>query len=243
MNNKSKNLLLGAMLLLRFGTAALTAVEGTFQPSDFVNSLINNQYLLESIRLTRLAEECYGQGEYDEAIRYAEEALKYAQWSDMYVTLQMKIKGANDAITAAQKRLDWAAAAGALQRYAEVYAAAQNTYEDALIARSGEEWDKARETALRVIALLSAVQELPALPAQYLVQSWDLLRDCLWNIAAKPQIYGDPFKWTVIYEANKEKLSEPANPDLIHPGFVLDIPSISGEIREGLWVETLPLQR
>lgn len=45
--------------------------------------------------------------------------------------------------------------------------------------------------------------------------------DCLWDIAKK--FYGDGSKYTVIFNANKDKIS---NPDLIYPGQVLTIPSI-----------------
>jgi hypothetical protein len=30
-------------------------------------------------------------------------------------------------------------------------------------------------------------------------------------------------------------MPDPANPDLIEPGMVIDIPSIRGETREGMW--------
>lgn len=44
--------------------------------------------------------------------------------------------------------------------------------------------------------------------------------DCLWNIAKA--IYGDGSKYTKIYEANKDKIT---NPNLIYPDQVLTIPS------------------
>lgn len=44
--------------------------------------------------------------------------------------------------------------------------------------------------------------------------------DCLWNIAKK--FYGNGSKYTVIYNANKNKIK---NPNLIYPGQVLTIPS------------------
>ena len=44
--------------------------------------------------------------------------------------------------------------------------------------------------------------------------------DSLSKIAKRE--YGDAQKWTVIYDANRDKIS---NPDLIHPGQVLTIPS------------------
>lgn len=45
--------------------------------------------------------------------------------------------------------------------------------------------------------------------------------DCLWNIAKS--IYGDGSKYTKIYEANKDKIT---NPNLIYPDQVLTIPSL-----------------
>lgn len=45
--------------------------------------------------------------------------------------------------------------------------------------------------------------------------------DSLWNIAKK--IYGDGSKYTKIYEANKDKIT---NPNLIYVGQVLTIPSL-----------------
>ena len=38
--------------------------------------------------------------------------------------------------------------------------------------------------------------------------------DCLWNIAKKPDIYNDPFMWTLIYKANRDDI---ADPELIYP--------------------------
>lgn len=45
--------------------------------------------------------------------------------------------------------------------------------------------------------------------------------DCLWNIARK--YYGDGTKYTVIFNANKDKIS---NPHWIYPGQVLTIPAL-----------------
>ena len=73
------------------------------------------------------------------------------------------------------------------------------------------------------------------LPAFYIVQERSSLTDCLWRIAEMPYIYGDPFKWPALYRANKAALPDPNNPDLILPGTKLAIPSIQGELREGLW--------
>jgi nucleoid-associated protein YgaU len=56
----------------------------------------------------------------------------------------------------------------------------------------------------------------------YVVGTWARDRDCLWNIAKKPDIYGDAFKWPKIWQQNREQIK---NPDLIYPGQVLRIPA------------------
>ncbi|MDR0638212.1 MAG: hypothetical protein LBG27_04800 [Spirochaetaceae bacterium] len=78
----------------------------------------------------------------------------------------------------------------------------------------------------------------PGLPAQYTVRTWKRERDCLWNIAGKPWVYNNPRRWQILYEANKDKLPDPKNPNWLEPGIVLDIPSIKGESRRGMWSET-----
>jgi len=231
--SRYKHLLPGIILLITL-VAPLTAADTDSQFSEFVTALINNQYLLENIRLIKLAEESYAASKYDDAIQYAQESIKYALLSDEYVSLQKKIKEANDAITAAQTRLDWAKKIGAPKRYAEIYGKAENVFTDALDARSREDWNAALESALQVITILAEIPDTPVFAAQYKVKNWIPMKDCLWNIAGKPEIYGDPFKWRVIYNANKSKLSKPDNPDLLLPGIILDIPSIKGEVRFGI---------
>jgi hypothetical protein len=38
--------------------------------------------------------------------------------------------------------------------------------------------------------------------------------DCLWEIAAKPAIYGDSFQWPLLFKANRDAIQDP---DLIYP--------------------------
>jgi nucleoid-associated protein YgaU len=77
----------------------------------------------------------------------------------------------------------------------------------------------------------------PLLPARYVVRTWKGEKDCLWNIAASSWAYNDPFKWRILYEANKEKLPDPKNPNWLEPGITLDIPPLKGETRRGVWAE------
>jgi nucleoid-associated protein YgaU len=178
----SKYKLTGIVLLFVLGIMPLSAAESDVQYSDFINNLLNNKYLLENNRLIGLAEKNYAEGKYDDAVKYAQEAIQYAQMSDDWIATQVKVKEA----------------------------------------------DKVIQTIL---------PDTPVSPAKYLVRSWKTTKDCLWNIAAKPQIYGNPYQWRIIYNANKAKLPEPENPNLIHPGMILDIPVIKGETRSGLLEE------
>ena len=83
--------------------------------------------------------------------------------------------------------------------------------------------------------LLSGIQENLTLPKYYVVQPWPESGDCFWNIAGEPYVYNDPFLWKNLYQANKDSMEDSSNPDVIHPGMKIEIPSISGEIREGVY--------
>jgi hypothetical protein len=245
---------------------------GMIFSQDIPASLRNNRYYMESLRLTDLAQESYAFGDYDRSAAYAEEALRYAQLSDEYVALQLKIKETDDAIAAAKGRIDWATRIAADQTNPDEYGAAEQAYSEALACREDEVWDAAIAAANRVVDFLAYIDgsgpalvekpapepapvdeppviveepapvmeptpaEKPVLrPAQYTVRPWAVSKDCFWNIAGRSWVYGDPYKWRLIYNANKGKLSDPNNPDIIEPGIVLDIPSLQGESREGLW--------
>lgn len=88
------------------------------------------------------------------------------------------------------------------------YAIADKMYKEILKARK-----EAEELARR--------EKEKELPDKYTVGTWEKDRDCLWNIAKKPEIYNDPWKWKKIYLSNKKKIK---NPDLIFPGQILKIP-------------------
>ncbi len=202
-----------------------------------LTGLRNNQYFKESLRLKALALEAFEYGDYDASANYAAEAARAALRSDEYVAMQLKRKAAGDGIASARERLDWAASIDAERRYAQAFSEASSAYQDAVNSYSMEAWDASIEASKRVLALLADVSEFSVLPARYTVRTWKEFRDCFWNIAGYPFVYGDATQWRRLYEANKSKLRRPDNPDLLHPGTVLDIPSIRGEVREGMWVK------
>jgi hypothetical protein len=74
-------------------------------------------------------------------------------------------------------------------------------------------------------------------PAKYRVRPWAVSQDTFSSIAGRSWAYNDSSKWIGIYDANRAKLPDPNNPDRLMPGIELDIPSIQGETRVGLWNE------
>jgi nucleoid-associated protein YgaU len=135
----------------------------------------NNEYLQESQRLAKLAEDAYEFGDYDASANFAEAAIRSAELSDEYIAQQTGV------------------------------------------------------------TITTSVPSPDAFPATYTIRAWSVSHDCFWNIAGRPWVYGNPHQWRVLYNANKAKLPDPNNPNLIEPGIVLDIPSLKGEVRQGAW--------
>ena len=75
--------------------------------------------------------------------------------------------------------------------------------------------------------------KITVLPQYYIVVRRVPLTDALWRIAGYSYIYNNPIQWYRIYEANRNILRDPDNPDLILPGQRLTIPSLNGEQRSG----------
>ena len=220
----------------------------------------NNRFFVESVRFTILAQQAYDEGNFLASIEFSEEAVRFAALSDAFVLLQLKIRETDNAIAAARRELNFAASVDAATRYPYEYGVAQTAYGEARAYRASEDWDDAIDAAHRVLAALVNITEIPPviiaqpgpppppppvvqeptqifLPAQYTVRSWITHRDSLWDIAGRPWVFNDPYQWRRLYEVNRARMPEAGNPDLIHPGMVLDIPSIRGEIRQGMWEE------
>jgi tetratricopeptide (TPR) repeat protein len=236
----------------------LAQAASTDAAQEIPRSLRNNRYFTESLRMANLAQLAYNEGDYDKSAEYAEDAVVYARQSDEYIALQLKIRETNNAIASAKRQLDQTALSGIPDFFPNEYSDAREFYNSSIAYRNVEDYDRALEAANRVGPILAALQlpsspaaavapgpvetaplslPEPALPAQYTVRSWNVWRDCLWNIAGQSWAYADPARWRVIYEANRAKFPQPDNPNLIIPGMVLDIPGIQGELRRGMWDE------
>jgi len=71
-------------------------------------------------------------------------------------------------------------------------------------------------------------------PKTYTVGTWAENKDCLWNIASKIEILGDPFLWPKIWQANTSIIR---NPDIIRPGQELQLPQKGPKTPEELKAE------
>ncbi len=73
------------------------------------------------------------------------------------------------------------------------------------------------------------------LPKYYVVRKRIPVTDCMWRIAEMYFVYGNRNEWRRIYELNKETFVQTANPHLILPGQILEIPPLMGEERDGTY--------
>lgn len=117
---------------------------------------------------------------------------------------------------------EWAVAEEAFTRGMEAYNVSRGEFTQAIESYLG-------------MAFQPSAEGDAVLPSAWRVGTWGDSRDCLWNIAENPVVYGDPFEWRRLYDANRDVLPEPDNPHLILPDMILAIPSISGEYREGTY--------
>jgi hypothetical protein len=171
-------------------------------------------------------------GDYERSARLAEDAIRYAERSDRHITGQL--------IGEAKRLLDWADSENVEERFPNEYTQGKDYYETSLTARDNREWSVSINSAIRSIEILSWLESgrTAPLPRYYTVRSWRAYRDCFWTIAGRPWVFGDSWRWRELYEANRERLPNPNNPNLIEPGFVIEIPSIRGEVRQGMWDPT-----
>lgn len=208
----------------------------------FSISYDNNEYQMKSRAYTQLANKSYDEGDYDAAIEYAKLAEEYAQKSSDFIQYMLARTEAEQQMNRARTRFSWAKQNAADVRFPNEYAAAEEALNAGSIAFDNENFDVAVVCAQKVLDNLSAVtgnenadSGLAELPLEYRVRTWRGERDCLWNIAADKAVYGNPFMWKKLFEANKNKFPDPSNPNWVEPGTILVIPSIAGEKREGLY--------
>ncbi|MFA6506514.1 MAG: hypothetical protein WCT14_10465 [Treponemataceae bacterium] len=224
------------------------------------NTLLDNPNHRKSLDLKRMAEKAYEEGDFEKSLEYSTKAEELSKTALSEAETERMRFVSYSFLRRATKRVEFCEHEDAATRYPDIWPLAQTSYAAAKTAFDSKEYESSIEASKKVIEILSAVMPkdrtfvakseppkpappkvepaaAPILPASYTVRLILPLRDCLWRIAAYPFVYGDPLKWKVLYDANKDKLPVAANPDLILPGIVLTIPSINGEKRDGEWKE------
>lgn len=213
-----------------------------FSGAVFAQNFEDNEYYRRSVELKEKAKVELENGNYEQSIQYSLEAREQARLSLEYIEKMKLIYRANSKVKMAGYRIDYAKRIKLADFDAELFTSASGWYNAAVEAFETEDYLTAIAEADKVINALADIRRLykpsetvaseDVLPQYYVVKLVPECRDCLWRIAGKKEVYGDPFKWKVLYEANKETLKSDS-PHLIYPGEKLLIPSLNGEKREG----------
>lgn len=193
----------------------------------------NNEFQRKSRAYSDLATKAYDEGDYDASVNYASEAEKNAELSRAFIEKAIARSDAETTLLKAHTRLTWATEKKAEKNFPSAFQTATQAVQsgDALFA--SEDFAGAKTQGEIALNALADVREVFPLPSRYRVGVWHSTRDCFWNIAKNPAIYGDPFMWKKLYDANRKALKNPSNPDLLTPGMMLSVPSIAGELRDG----------
>lgn len=201
----------------------------------FAASYKNNTYQMLAREYTIKAEKALDAGEYVLAEEYAAKAKENAELSDQYINHMLAKENAEKNLDLAKNRIAFVEGIHGKENYPIAYEASTKALAQAESAFAKEDWDNANAYALQVLDILSEVKEITPLPKYYVVRPWATDRDCFWNISGRPYVYNNPYLWENLYEANKQALPKPNDPNLILPGMKMEIPSLTGEYRDGTY--------
>jgi nucleoid-associated protein YgaU len=201
----------------------------------FAASYAENEYQTRAREYTRQANEAFDEGDYDRAIELSGLAEEQAELSRAYIQKMVAKADADNKIRLAQNRIAAVETINAQVNFPMAYTAAKTEFDTALSLYDEENYEGAAESAARVIEILADIRQVVPLPKYYVVRPWAQTRDCFWNISGRPYIYNNPWLWENLFQANKGAMPDPQNPNLIHPGMKLTIPSVSGEFRDGTY--------
>jgi len=215
----------------------------------FAQSLLDNEYYHKAQDLLAQSRQALDAGEYDNSASLASQAHDMLAKSDDYVATMTQFYRANGNLSIAKDRVAYAKSIGADTNYKTAYDTAVTDVAGAKTALDGKDYPHSIDLSKAAVAALADIAPVaakapakepspqpgasPALPQYYTVRLLEPLRDCLWRIAGYPFVYNNPWKWRILYEANKDMLENPKNPDLIEPGTRFIIPSLGGETRDG----------
>ena len=203
--------------------------------SVFAVSYTNNTYQKLANEYAKKAEMALDAGHYEESVEYSKLAEENAILSREYTEMMLARKDAEDNIKLAKNKLAWAEKVDAPNIFPMAYSAGKENIENADASFGEEDYPKASDFAKQALAALDGIVETTPLPEFYIVRPWAETKDCYWNISGRHYVYNNPLLWENLYQANKDKMPKPEDPNLIHSGMKLKIPSITGEYRKGTY--------
>ncbi len=201
----------------------------------FAVSYTTNTYQKLADEYSKKAQTAFDAGQYEAAVEYSDKAAENAALSKAYIDMMKARHDVDEQMKLAKDKIDWAEKSNVDKTFPMAYAAAKESYANAEAAYGKEEWVSALNYAKQVIAALDGVAEGNPLPEYYIVRPWAETKDCYWNISGRPYVYNNPMLWENLYQANKNLMPQPEDPNLILPGMKMKIPSLSGEYREGVY--------
>jgi hypothetical protein len=210
-------------------------------------SLLDNAFYHKAQDLLARSQQALDAGDYDTSTALASEARDNLAKSNDYVATMQQFYRANGYLSMAKDRITFAKSIDADTHYKTAYDSAVTAVAGAKTALDGKDYPKSIDLSKSAIAALEKIarvaktppKETPqpaaqtSLPQYYTVRLLLPLRDCFWRIAAYPFVYNNPWKWRLLYDANKDLLADSKNPDIIEPGVRFLIPSLGDETREG----------
>lgn len=215
--------------------AVLFALAFVAAASVYAVSYKNNTYQKLADEYNKKAQVAFDAGQYDDAVEYSKKAAENAELSRAYIDMMMARYNADKQMKLAQNRLTWAESIHADKTFPVAYSAAKESFENAQTAYNKEDFTAAIDYAKQSLASLDGVYEVAPLPEFYIVRPWAETKDCYWNISGRPYVYNNPLLWENLYQANKNAMPKPEDPNLIKPGMKMKIPSLTGEYREGVY--------
>ena len=206
-----------------------------FTLSIFAVSYKNNTYQKLADEYTKKAEIALDAGQYDDAVEYSKKAEENAELSRAYIEMMMARGLAEDTIKMAKNQIAYAEKIDAPNTFPMAYTSAKENLANAESSFECEDYPKATEYAKACLAALDGIRQVTPLPEFYIVKPWAETKDCYWNISGRPYVYNNPLLWENLYQANKSNMPKPEDPNLIHPGMKMKIPSLTGEYRSGTY--------
>ena len=203
--------------------------------SMFAISYKNNTYQKLADEYTKKAEAALDAGEYDLSYEYAQKAEENAALSKAFIEKMLARQHADEQMKLAEKKIEWAKSIYVDKNFPMAYSSAETAMENARREYKNEDFKSASTYAQQVLDVLADVYEITPLPQYYVVRPWEQTKDCYWNISGRPYVYNDPRLWENLYQKNKNSMPKPDDPNLILPGMKMEIPSLSGEFREGVY--------